>query len=76
MVVLGGMGSLTGSVVAAIFLTVLKELLRPLQELTRLDFRMVIYSVLLIVLMLNRPNGLFGTREISDFFKKKKKGVA
>ncbi len=72
MVVLGGMGSLTGSVVAAIFLTVLKELLRPLQEITKLDFRMVIYSVLLIVLMLNRPNGLFGTREISSFFKRKK----
>ena len=76
MVVLGGMGSLTGSVVAAIFLTVLKELLRPLQELTKLDFRMVIYSVMLIVLMLTRPNGLFGTREISDFLKKKlKRGV-
>lgn len=75
MVVLGGMGSLTGSVVAAIFLTVLKEVLRPLQELTRLDFRMVIYSAMLIILMLNRPNGLFGTREISDFFKKKKEAV-
>lgn len=75
MVVLGGMGSLTGSVVAAVFLTVLKELLRPLQELTRLDFRMVIYSAMLIILMLNRPNGLFGTREISDFFKKRKKGA-
>lgn len=75
MVVLGGMGSLTGSVVAAIFLTVLKEVLRPLQELTKLDFRMVIYSSLLIVLMLTRPNGLFGTKELPDFFRKwKRKG--
>jgi len=67
MVVLGGMGSISGSVVAAIFLTVIREALRPLQELTKLDFRMVIYSLMLIILMLNRPNGLFGTREITDF---------
>jgi branched-chain amino acid transport system permease protein len=73
MVVLGGMGSITGSVVAAIFLTVLREALRPLQELTRLDFRMVIYALLLIILMLTRPNGLFGTREIKDFFNKRRK---
>ena len=45
MVVLGGMGSITGSVVAAVFLTVIREALRPLQEITRLDFRMVIYSL-------------------------------
>ncbi|MEK6704640.1 MAG: branched-chain amino acid ABC transporter permease [Bdellovibrionota bacterium] len=71
MVVLGGMGSITGSVVAAILLTVVREALRPLQELTRLDFRMVIYSLLLIILMLTRPNGLFGTREFTDFLPKK-----
>ncbi len=71
MVVLGGMGSFTGSVVAAIFLTGLKEALRPLQEITKLDFRMVIYSLMLIVLMLTRPNGLFGTREWSDFLPKR-----
>jgi branched-chain amino acid transport system permease protein len=73
MVVLGGLGSLSGSVVAALFLTILKELLRPLQELTRLDLRMVIYSVLLIALMLTRPNGLFGTKEITDFFKNRRR---
>jgi branched-chain amino acid transport system permease protein len=68
MVVLGGMGSLSGSVVAAVALTVIREALRPLQEITKIDFRMVIYSLLLIVLMLTRPNGLFGTREITDLF--------
>jgi len=67
MVVLGGMGSVTGSVVAAVFLTVIREALRPLQEYTRLDFRMVIYALMLIILMLTRPNGLFGTREFTDF---------
>ncbi len=67
MLVLGGMGSITGSVVAALFLTGIREALRPLQELTQLDFRMVIYSLLLIVLMLTRPNGLFGSKEYLDF---------
>lgn len=73
MVVLGGMGSITGSVVAAIFLTTIREALRPLQELTQIDFRMIIYSLMLIILMLTRPNGLFGTREITDFLKRSKK---
>jgi branched-chain amino acid transport system permease protein len=59
MVVLGGMGSITGSVASAGLLTVLPELLRPLKE-----FRMVIYSALLIVLMLTRPQGVLGDREI------------
>ncbi len=67
MVVLGGMGSITGSVFAAIFLTGIREALRPLQEITKIDFRMVIYSLMLIILMLTRPNGLFGTREYVDF---------
>jgi branched-chain amino acid transport system permease protein len=73
MVVLGGMGSLSGSVIAAFLLTGLREALRPLQEITKLDFRMVIYSSLLIVLMLTRPNGLLGTREIPDFFSFRRK---
>lgn len=70
MVVLGGMGSISGSVVAAVFLTIIREALRPLQQLTGTDYRMVIYSLLLIVLMLTRPRGIFGTREISDFIRR------
>ncbi len=73
MVVLGGMGSISGSIVAAVFLTTLREALRPLQEITQVDLRMIIYSFLLIVLMLTRPNGLFGTKEIFDFLPGKKK---
>lgn len=76
MVVLGGMGSLSGSVVAAILLTGLLELLREAQTYTSLDLRMVIYSLILIVIMLTRPQGLFGSRELSDFFKKKRKASA
>jgi branched-chain amino acid transport system permease protein len=56
MVVLGGMGSIIGSVLAAILLTVLPELLRTVQQ-----YRMVFYSALLIVLMLTRPQGIFGS---------------
>jgi branched-chain amino acid transport system permease protein len=68
MVVLGGMGSISGSVVAAILLTVLREALRVIQTWYEIDIRMVIYSLVLIILMLTRPNGLFGSREIIDFF--------
>jgi branched-chain amino acid transport system permease protein len=61
MVVLGGMGSISGSVLAAIVLTLLPEVLRSVK-----DLRMVIYSLMLIVLMITRPQGLLGTREL-DF---------
>jgi len=67
MVVLGGMGSITGSFIAALFLTVLREALRGLQDITKVDLRMVIYSLVLILLMLTRPNGLFGKKEFFDF---------
>jgi branched-chain amino acid transport system permease protein len=60
MVVLGGMGSLTGSILGAILLTALPELLRFASEL-----RLVIYSLLLIVLMIARPQGILGRRELS-----------
>ena len=59
MVVLGGMGSISGSVLAAIVLTLLPELLRVVK-----DYRMVIYALMLIVLMIARPQGLMGANEI------------
>jgi branched-chain amino acid transport system permease protein len=54
MVILGGMGNTLGVVLAAILLTLLPELLRPIAE-----YRMILYSFLLIVLMIVRPQGLF-----------------
>jgi branched-chain amino acid transport system permease protein len=54
MVILGGMGNTTGVILAAILLTLLPEVLRSVEE-----YRMVLYSLLLIVLMLVRPKGLF-----------------
>ena len=60
MVVLCGMGSITGSIVAAIVLTLLPELLRGFSE-----YRMLIYSVILICVMLFKPSGLLGQHELS-----------
>lgn len=70
MVVLGGMGSMTGSITAAFFITMLPEALRSLQEITGVDLRMVIYSLLLILVMILRPKGLFGDYEITDLWRK------
>ena len=71
LVVFGGMGSISGSVIAAVFLTVLKEQLRGLQQFTGgYDLRMVIYSFLLILLMLWRPAGLMGRAEIYNLLQK------
>lgn len=69
MVVLGGMGSLTGSLFGAVFVTLLPELLRPLQDWTGVDLRMILYSLFLIGLMLLRPTGLMGKLEISDVWR-------
>jgi branched-chain amino acid transport system permease protein len=54
MVILGGMGNTIGVVIAAALLTILPEVLRAFS-----DYRMVIYSLLLVILMLTRPQGLF-----------------
>jgi branched-chain amino acid transport system permease protein len=54
MVILGGMGNTIGVILAAVLLTVLPELLRGFA-----DYRMILYSLLIIGLMLTRPQGLF-----------------
>ncbi len=76
MVVLGGMGSVSGSILAAFLLTFLPEALRPLQEITHVDLRMVIYSLALILIMLLRPEGFLGRRELWEFLPRKKKPAA
>lgn len=60
MLVMGGLGSITGSIVAAVVLTVLPEFLRGFAE-----YRMVIYPILLIAVMIYRPAGLLAGREFS-----------
>lgn len=54
MVILGGMGRTAGVILAAVVLTLLPEFLRPFA-----DYRMIIYSLLIISLMIARPQGLF-----------------
>jgi len=60
MVVLGGMGSMAGSVIAAAVLTAL-----PLALQSFNTYRMIIYSVLLIAVMVFKPSGLLGTYDFS-----------
>lgn len=55
MVILGGMGSTPGVVAAAILLTLLNELLRDFEQ-----YRMIVFSLLLIAMMILRPQGLLG----------------
>lgn len=60
MVVVGGMGSMTGSVITAIALSILPEVLRAFST-----YRMLIYSIILVIMMIFRPTGLFGNYEFS-----------
>lgn len=64
-VVFGGMGSLSGCVLSTAILTTLPEALRPIAQ-----YRLVIYALCLVLLMLFRPQGLLGTKELSlNWFK-------
>ncbi|MSP70781.1 MAG: branched-chain amino acid ABC transporter permease [Myxococcales bacterium] len=67
MVVLGGMGSISGAVLAAIVLTLLPEFLREAAS-----YRMIIYALLLISMMILRPQGLFGVREVWELYRRPK----
>ena len=77
MVVLGGLGSISGSIIAAVVLTILPEGLRMAKGIlhTDKDPRMVIYALTLIVLMLTRPQGLLGRRELWQVLPKRKDAV-
>lgn len=68
-VVLGGIGNIRGSIIAAIVLTLLPELLRGLN-----DYRMLIYAIVLIVMMLVNwsPKAIEWKEKLVDKFKKKK----
>jgi branched-chain amino acid transport system permease protein len=65
-VVFGGMGSITGSVIGAIVLSIISLLLQSFP-----DARMVIYSVIVFLIMLYRPQGLMGNVDIMSLFKVK-----
>jgi branched-chain amino acid transport system permease protein len=68
MTVLGGRGSISGVMLAATLLTALPELLRGFE-----DYRLIVYALLLIGMMLVRPQGLFGMNEIWDYWLSRRK---
>ncbi|MDF2524128.1 MAG: livM [Clostridiales bacterium] len=59
-VVLGGLGSISGSILASILLALISTYLQSFPEI-----RMVLYALLLIIIMIFRPQGLMGSKEIS-----------
>lgn len=64
MVVLGGTGSITGAVIVAVLLTFMTELLRPLEEAANLlGASQIIVAVVVLLVLIFRPTGLFGTAE-------------
>lgn len=70
-VIIGGTGSFTGSIIGAAFLSSLPELMRQFA-----NYRMLAYSVVLVIVMIFRPGGIFGSWEFSliRIFKKVKNG--
>lgn len=59
-VIIGGTGSLTGSIIGAAFLSSLPEMTRQFSQ-----YRMLVYSVILVLVMIFKPGGIFGTWEFS-----------
>ena len=77
MIVIGGMGSMTGAILGAIIVTLLPELLRQLPDIQIgastfrfADLRLVIFALILILTMILRPQGILGTMEVGQFFKR------
>lgn len=66
MIIIGGLGSISGAVVGGIFVAVTLELMRDLQQ-----YRLVLYALLLVGIMLLRPEGLFGRRELSEVLRQR-----
>jgi branched-chain amino acid transport system permease protein len=68
MIVIGGLGSITGSVLGAVLYITLTEGLRQFAQ-----YRMVAFSLLLVILMIVRPQGILGHRELRHFLAKRRR---
>lgn len=64
MIIVGGLGSVSGAAIGGIFVAVSLELMRDLHE-----YRLVLYALLLVVIMLVRPQGMLGNRELPDLLR-------
>jgi branched-chain amino acid transport system permease protein len=71
MTVLGGRGSISGVMLAALILTSLPEMLRDFEQ-----YRLIVYALLLIIMMLVRPQGLFGIKEIWQLWPRSSGSIA
>ena len=71
MTVLGGRGSITGVMLSALILTTLPEMLRDFEQ-----YRLIMYALLLIIMMLVRPQGLFGIHEVWQLWPRPKSRTA
>ncbi|MDQ3220153.1 MAG: branched-chain amino acid ABC transporter permease [Acidobacteriota bacterium] len=84
MIVIGGMGSMTGAILGAIIVTLLPEVLRQLPDIQIgattfrfADLRLVIFALILILTMILRPQGILGTREFGlSWLKRPRKATA
>lgn len=77
-VVFGGLGSMSGCLIGTTILTLITELFRPISQ-----YRMLIYGLVLVLIMVLRPEGIMGTNELTFSYikklfsgKKKKSGAA
>lgn len=69
-VVLGGLGSMSGCLIGTAILTLVTELFRPISK-----YRMLIYGLVLVLVMILRPEGLMGTNELTPDYLKKHFGL-
>jgi len=70
MIVIGGLGSITGSVLGAVLFISLTEGLREFAQ-----YRMILFSLLLIVIMIVRPQGILGHREFVTFLTRRRRPI-
>ena len=69
-VVFGGLGSMSGTILGSAAITLIMEYFRDISQ-----YRMLIYGLLLVIIMVFRPEGLLGSHEVWDFFRfSRKKG--
>ena len=65
-VVFGGLGSMSGCMIGTMILTLVTELFRPISQ-----YRMLIYGLVLVLIMVMRPEGIMGTNELTVSYIKK-----
>jgi branched-chain amino acid transport system permease protein len=70
MIVIGGLGSISGSVLGAVLFIGLTEGLREFAQ-----YRMIVFSLLLIILMIVRPQGILGHKEFVTFLTKRRRSI-